>query len=89
MIKEVILGEFTWQDIIKYQDQDIELVIVGNTNKYKVPKSLNDYKEKAARKGRIMALPTHLPYIKEHYKSVSFDELSTKQVKEVCNVIVG
>ena len=89
MIKEVILGEFTWQDIIKYQDQDIELVIVGNTNKYKVPKSLNDYKENAARKGRIMALSTHLPYIKEHYKSVSFDELSIKQVKEVCNVVVG
>jgi predicted transcriptional regulator len=83
---KVILGEFTWQDIIKYQDQNIELEIVGNTNKYQKPKTLKDYKERAARKGRIMALPTHLPYIKEHYEKVSFDKLAIEQIKNVCNV---
>ena len=85
---EVILGEFTWQDIIKNQDQDIELGIVGNVNEYPKPKTLNDYKEKSARRGRIKALPIHLPYIKEHYKKVSFDKLAIKQIKEVCDVVV-
>ena len=86
---KVVLGEFTWQDIIKNKDQDIELEIVGNDNKYPKPKTLNDYKEKSARKGRVMALPTHLPYIKEHYKKVSFDKLAIEQIKEVCDVVVG
>lgn len=75
---EVILGEFTWQDVVKYQDQDISLKFVGSTKKYPKPKTLNDYKEQAARKGRIMALKIHLPYIKEHYKEVEFDELALK-----------
>ena len=91
MTKEVILilGEFTWPDIIKYQDQDIELEIIGNTKKYPEPKTLIDYKEKAARKGRIMALPIHIPYIKEHYKNLSFDELAVKQITEVCGVVIN
>ena len=86
---KAILGEFTWQDIIKYQDQDIELEIIGSTTTCPEPKTLKDYKEKAGRKGRIMALPTHLPYIKEHYKNVVFDELAIKQIKEVCDVYIG
>ena len=86
---KVVLGEFTWQDIIKYQDQDIELEIVGSATTYPEPKTLKDYKEKAARSGRIRALPIHLPYIKEHYKNVVFDKLAIKQVKEVCDVCIG
>lgn len=81
---ELILGVFTWQDIIKYQDQDIELKIIGDTKKYPKPKTIDDFKEQAGRRGRIKALKIHMPYIKEHYKSVEFDNLALNIIKDEC-----
>ena len=78
---DAVLGLFTWQDIIKYQDQDIELKFIGDTKKYPKPKTMQEFQDQAGRRGRIKALKIHLPYIKEHYKSVEFDELALKIIE--------
>lgn len=74
---KVILGEFTWQDIVKYQDQDIELEFIVGEQPRKL-KTMDDYIKMAAYKGRIMAFRTHLPYMMQHYKNIIIsDEAQT------------
>lgn len=86
---EVVLGIFSWQDIVKYQDQNIELNFVADTKKYRKPTKLKEYKERADRTGRIMAFPIHLPYIKQHYKNVTINEDALEILKKYHNEFIG
>ena len=70
MVMKVVLGEFSWQDAVKFQDQDIELEFDGCTFENQKTETLDDYKAIAAKKGKIMAFKFHLPYLQSHYKKI-------------------